>query len=429
MSRLLLLPLEIRTIIYEALLAPTGTISFVRTSYHQTPVRYRIYSQDPNGNEEICLSFFRVCTQIRDEVKKLDIFWKQNTLDVETLAHQGPESKLWSAPKEVGRKLKSVELDLGIQRGGPETRDAGRLQLHQLVSFLNTTRLLAFWADTYSLTRMTLNVRRVMMPAGIDTQRLEPAGLRYLTQLHSRDDGNDSLWKSYLTELRRAAKCYAGPAYDKLERRMVIDIGPPRLDRSGFPSQWYSDGDPEAMIQDLHRAWGGSLYFCGRLAYNKHGQQVEQLFQLFTDAVGPEDRRGRGYVRSSQPKRLFYACQDIELAKKMWAQDLFHINMSEEEQTESFNTALRIEYLEVLARIERERGVSEDRYDSMALSDNYFILSASDDNDDENVGHISSDGDESDGDNASWQQDWDSDENRGPRLTEPDPDLAMGDGV
>jgi len=288
-------PREIRDEIYRLVLcSPTGIILF-----HRLPApwnepfgsRYRIFTRDDTGQEEICLSFIRTCKQIYEEVG--DMFWKHNAVDLSMIP--GGYSILPFGYVIV--RLQSVELDLII---GDDVRQHGQL-LERLERDMAAVQR---WNEKYALNKVTLNLRESSSTASHSPNYMMGKLFR-LTKLMHR---SPRIFRKYRKIISQTRRNFNLPGSGGVKQRLVIAAGDCYpFNKAGFPGRWIPAcrGDPMELLGVLHKAWGGSLWFDGREVY-RHGKELIQVFQRF-----PEGEPAR-------PEDIFYLREEVKQAREMW---------------------------------------------------------------------------------------------------------------
>ena len=263
---LLELPRELRHQIYvEVLSSPTGYLipspltslySLEKQRFLLQPFDTLSYSTSNHGR--ILLNIILTCKQIHQEAR--DIVFETNTWAISTTRRVLFGWQFKGLDINLGCRMRHVCLDICLS-------DRSFLE--------NTTealRVLSKWAhEGGNLKTMTLYVIRdykeMMRVLNIRAfgEPLEPFHNGYLDP-----NAGHKLYHEYLAVFRKSwgqfDTQWAG-ARRKLDLRMGHIITEPCV------------GDPSAMVKEMHDAFGGELWFNGKLCY-ENGKEILQPFKL-----------------------------------------------------------------------------------------------------------------------------------------------------
>lgn len=274
-----ILPPEIRDQIFRyVLVSPTGAITLTRASYRQLPLRYKIFAADSDNPELLTLSLLRTCKQIYVESKHT--FWRWNTLDIEELKHQHSRegNSIRGLPVLLTSQVQNIRMDADfICRREAQPNQ----ELHAGLEVTRNLRELSKWRSLKELTVVLRDKFDVQDPVNFSHEKLkrlmdmrqqgEKLGVDPLTEATEFQ----LLYKLCLLSFVRA---FRSPSENRVpsqslahvKRNLVINTGLSTW-RKGMPTRSMNPekGDPNEMLQELHAAFGGSLWFDGRLIFER----------------------------------------------------------------------------------------------------------------------------------------------------------------
>jgi len=315
-----ILPSEIRNHIFRYVVgSPSGIITLSKVSYRRSPVRYKICTADAENAEVISLAFLRSCKQIYEESK--DLLWKWNTLDIEELKHQHTRegNSIAGLYESLTSKVQNLQMDADFIC---RQEAVANQELHAGLEVTRNFRELSKWKNLKQLTVVLRDKFDKKDPVNFSHDKFKRL-------LEMRNEGEklgaepileatefQLLYKLCLLSFVRAFRSYqTSPvvvptplSLAHIKRNLVINTGETIIEK-GLPMRFIKpdEGDPNTMLRELHTAFGGSLWFDGKLLYEK-GIKLGEAFTLMPH---PQDFIADP-LSSSWSRSRWYYTQDLE---------------------------------------------------------------------------------------------------------------------